>query len=89
MSSTAVVERAPAARVEWIVLDEPPSEPHRFPGGQLRLSDILELNPPTIVESQHELRFGSRSYTNRQARFIERATSEREALPGRPLSIDD
>jgi len=51
--------------------------------------EFIELEPPTIVGSQDEMRFGLQTYTPEQARVIELAVRRRRPLSIPPLPIDD
>ena len=50
----------------------------------------IELDErPVLFASQEAMREGPRSYTPRQARFIENAVAARKPLPYAPLPLDD
>jgi hypothetical protein len=52
-------------------------------------TEFIELEPPMIVGSQDEMRFGARTYTTEQAHVIELAVRRRRPLGISPLPIDD
>jgi hypothetical protein len=69
----------------WVELDETLDAPFSQPA----TDDLIELEPPFVFPSQQAMRFGERTYTERQAEAISLAVRTRSSLRVAPLPLDD
>lgn len=52
-------------------------------------SDARDATDVTVYETEYEMRFGPRSYTDEQAKFIADVVANRKPLPACPVDLLD